>query len=66
MQNKSNSQRPSALITSNIVHSNEPASPGHNSHGKPFIIRLQKCIRGPVPIHVPTRQETFANITKER
>ena len=44
MQNR---QRPGSIATGLIKQSNDPASPGHNSYGKPFLIKLSKCGKAP-------------------
>ena len=59
MQNKL-SNRPSAVATGGIVHYSQPASPGVDSRGKPFIIKLVKCSQAPNPINVPSRNSVFA------
>ena len=45
MQNRSNFHKPQAEDVI-IKNSNEPASPGVNSYGNPFIIKLHKCAKG--------------------
>ena len=45
MYNRSSSYKPQ--VGGGVIQvSNEPASPGVNSYGKPFIIKLHKCGKG--------------------
>ena len=61
------SQRPEAVATGGVVHYNEPASPGKDSRGKPFVIRLVKMsTKAPEPITVPSRSVVYAGQKRER